>query len=116
MDPVGRVISACQRAEEQLQHETDKLNKEIIAREEESKRAQALYNLFEQKRFVDDIKNGRVSHPPVFYEAWNGNIGKLTHYLKGADEGALAQMFESYQNTLKMRAESHRKELISVLK
>lgn len=114
-DPIERVLSSSQMAEEQLKTHTSILNREILEREEEAKRAQALYNLFKEKRFVDDIKNARVSHPPVFYEAWNGSIGKLSHYTTGADE-ALVQMFESYANTLKTRAESHRNDLICHLK
>ena len=49
-DPVGRVVSATQRAEKQLKSDTEKLNDKILDREEEAKRAKALYNIFEQKR------------------------------------------------------------------
>ena len=114
-DPVARVVASAQSAEAQLQEETAKLTNEIRERENEVQRAKALFKLFEEKRIVDDVKSGRLCQPPVFFEAWNATIGRMTQYVKGADEGALGQMFESFQNTLQARSASHKAELLAAL-
>jgi hypothetical protein len=109
------VLQALQNAEKQLRRETEKLNREIRDREEETRRANALFTLFEEKRFLEDVKNGRVSQPPIFYEAWNGVIGRLEQFVKGADEHALPLTYESFNNTLLARTARHNRDLLKAL-
>ena len=113
-DRVCSVIVQAQKAEEQLKAETEALNKQIMEREEETRRAQALFKLFEEKRFVADVKNGRICQPPIIFQAWNGSIGKIKQYVQGADS-ALGQMWDSMENTMGARARSHRSALLSAL-
>ena len=114
-DHVGRVIDATRRAEEQLQMDTIELSNQICARDAELRRSRALMKLFEEKRFAEDIKSRRLFQPPIFFEAWNNVIGKMNQYVKGADEGALAQMFASFENTLRARADAHASDLKAAL-
>ena len=114
-DPLQTVLISAARAERQLSVNTDQLNKELTQREQETRRAEALFQLFQEKRFVDDVKNGRVCQPPIFYEEWNNNIGRIIEYVEGADKSALPQMYNSYNNTINARISSHNDELLKLL-
>jgi hypothetical protein len=112
LDQVTRLLKV---AGEQLRDETKLLNEKILAREEEIQRSRALYDLFREKRFLEDMKTGRVCQPPIFYEAWSKVIGRLEQYVKGADECALPRTCDSFMASLEARGEAHLRELRSLL-
>jgi hypothetical protein len=114
-DPAQRVLLASQRAEAQLSGEVQALNRQILLREEQTRRARALFSLFQEKRYLEDVKNGRVCQPPIFYEAWNRVIGRIERFVSGADAHALPQTYESFANTLSARAKSQRADLLSLI-
>jgi hypothetical protein len=114
-DPVQKVLLASQRAEAQLTAEVQALNRQILLREEQTRRARALFALFQEKRYLEDVKNGRVCQPPIFYEAWNRVIGRLEQFVNGADAYALPQTYESFSNTLSARAKSQRADLLNLI-
>ncbi|KAK8857857.1 hypothetical protein M9Y10_012952 [Tritrichomonas musculus] len=115
-DPLQNVLNYASRAEKQLSTNTNLLNSELTQREQETRRAEALFQLFQEKRFVEDVRNGRVCQPPIFYEEWNTNIGRINEYVEGADNSALPQMYESYNNTVNARISAHYDELRKILK
>lgn len=115
-DPFHTIIECASRAEKQLIESTAALNAEVAQLEQEQLRAEALSQLFEEKRFVDDIKNGRICQPPIFYEEWNNNIGKIIQYVEGADNYGFPQMYDSYSNTIQAHLNSHKNNLINALK
>jgi hypothetical protein len=114
-DPIEGILRAVQQAELQLKAETQSLTRDILLREQELKRARALFNLFQERRYVEDVKNRRICQPPIFYEAWNRVIGRLEQVFKGADQSALPQMYESFENTMVARTRSQRSELLAIL-
>jgi hypothetical protein len=67
----------------------------------------ALFALFQEKRYPEDVKSGRVCQPPTFYEAWNRVIDRLEQVFAGAEDHALPQMYASFNRTLAARTASH---------
>jgi hypothetical protein len=114
-DPIARIIDLSRKVEEQLKVETEALNVEIRKRDKETRRARALCQIFQEKRFFEDVQNGRVCQPPIFYEAWNGVIGRLDEYVKGVDRSILPQMYASFDNTLTARVNAHNNELLQAI-
>jgi hypothetical protein len=114
-DPLGVVLKLAQDLEAQLKTESELLNEQILQRDRETRRARALYQIFQEQRFCQDVQNGRLSQPPVFYEAWNRSIGRLEEYVKGADESVLPQMYQSFEATLSARAAAHKAALLQAI-
>ena len=114
-DPLRPILDGIRQAEIQLANSTKLLNEESAKRDQEILRAESLFKLFQERRFVDDIKNGRVCQPPIFYEEWNNNIGKITNFIQGANDVALPQMMNSYKQTIDARINDHNKKLSEML-
>jgi len=112
---IEAVLAAAQRAEEQLLGEAGKLRGKLEDREREAMRAQAILKVLEEKRFVADLSDGRVSQPPIFFSAWSGVIGRMQLWVRGAEEGALAPMYASFESTLRARSAAHRAALTAAV-
>jgi hypothetical protein len=114
-ESLTRVVRSLRTCEKQLCDETKLLNQKMWEREEEIQKSRALYKLFLEKRFVEDMKAGRVCQPPIFYKAWMRVIGRLEQYVKGADEFALPRTCDSFLASLKARGDAHMRELRDLL-
>lgn len=115
MDLVSQVVAQIEKAENLLDKDTQRLNEAMQEREKENCRANALIQLFQDQRYMEDIKNGRVCQPPVFYEAWKNSIGKINQYLQGYNEFALPRNYQSYSDTVSSKISDHNKELMNIL-